>query len=138
MPRPRNPFDLREEKYEEQFIGLCELQCTMVEICGFFRVSKDIMRARIKEAYGAEQTFETVFAEFSSGGRVSLRRNQFRLAQKSAAMAIFLGKNYLDQVDVKTVDDVNKPITLTWTDAGKKEEKPSVTVAIKDAPEKTQ
>ena len=30
---------------------------------------------------------------------MSLRRNQFKLAEKSAAMAIFLGKNYLGQTD---------------------------------------
>jgi hypothetical protein len=30
---------------------------------------------------------------------MSLRRYQFKLAQKSAAMAIFLGKNYLGQKD---------------------------------------
>ena len=32
-------------------------------------------------------------------GKISLRRAQFRLAEKSAAMAIFLGKNYLGQRD---------------------------------------
>lgn len=119
MPAKKHPFSLLDEKTEEIFIGLCELQCTMVEVCGFFRISKTILRSRIKEAYGQEATYETVFEQFSSGGRVSLRRNQFRLAQKSAAMAIFLGKNYLDQVDVKTLDDVNKPITLVWKDADK-------------------
>lgn len=35
----------------------------------------------------------------SDAGRVSLRRKQFALASKNAAMAIFLGKNYLGQAD---------------------------------------
>ena len=32
-------------------------------------------------------------------GKISLRRKQFKLADKSSAMAIFLGKNYLGQKD---------------------------------------
>jgi len=32
--------------------------------------------------------------------KIQLRRNQFELSKKSAAMAIFLGKNYLGQKDV--------------------------------------
>lgn len=32
-------------------------------------------------------------------GKVSLRRWQFKLAEKNATMAIFLGKHYLDQAD---------------------------------------
>jgi hypothetical protein len=31
--------------------------------------------------------------------KIQLRRNQFDLSKKSAAMAIFLGKNYLGQRD---------------------------------------
>ena len=33
------------------------------------------------------------------GLKIKLRRNQFKLSEKSAAMAIFLGKNYLGQRD---------------------------------------
>ena len=36
---------------------------------------------------------------------MSLRRAQFRLAEKSAAMAIFLGKNYLGQSDHVVIED---------------------------------
>lgn len=31
--------------------------------------------------------------------KISLRRNQMNLSKKSAAMAIWLGKNYLNQTD---------------------------------------
>lgn len=31
--------------------------------------------------------------------KIKLRRNQLKLSEKSAAMAIFLGKNYLGQSD---------------------------------------
>jgi hypothetical protein len=33
------------------------------------------------------------------GLKLSLRRNQLRLSEKSAGMAIFLGKQYLGQTD---------------------------------------
>jgi hypothetical protein len=55
-------------------------------------------------------------------GRTSLRRTQFKLAQKNAAMAIFLGKNYLDQTDRQ---DINQSVTIdvTVTDARSKLER---------------
>ena len=33
------------------------------------------------------------------GMKIRIRRNQLKLSEKSAAMAIFLGKNYLGQSD---------------------------------------
>lgn len=41
-----------------------------------------------------------------SRGKVSLRRYQFKLAEKNATMAIFLGKNYLGQRDVTEFDSL--------------------------------
>ncbi len=50
-----------------------------------------------------ERTYGMNFSEclkkFGANGRISLRRMQFKLAQKSPAMAIFLGKQYLGQTD---------------------------------------
>ena len=43
--------------------------------------------------------FADVFAQKRVKGLISLRRAQFALAEKSAPMAIFLGKNYLGQTD---------------------------------------
>ena len=37
--------------------------------------------------------------------KIQLRRNQLELSKKSAAMAIFLGKNYLDQKDNPTDEE---------------------------------
>jgi len=39
------------------------------------------------------------------GLKIKLRRNQFKLSEKSAAMAIFLGKNYLNQKDSVEYED---------------------------------
>ena len=112
--------DLTDPVVENQFISLCELQCTREEVCGFFRIGDETLRRRIKEAYGPDATWRSCFEKFSVGGKISLRRTQFKLAQKSAALAIFLGKNYLNQTDMKTVQDVTKPIEINWSDAGRK------------------
>ena len=132
MARPKIDFHLTDEKTHKMFKEMCSLQCTQSEIAGVFGVSVDTLSSRIKDTF--ECSFPEIFKEYSADGKMSLRRCQFRLAQKSAAMAIFLGKNYLEQVDVKTLDDVNKPITLTWADAKVK----SDTVTVKVGPEKAQ
>jgi len=83
---------------QKQFEGLCELLCTAEEICGVFGVSFPTLNAWCKNNYD-DMTFEEVWKIKSANGKVSLRRAQFRLAESNAAMAIFLGKNYLDQND---------------------------------------
>ena len=90
-----------------QFEKLCNLQCTLLEIAGFFNCSDDTIERWCK------RTYKTTFAEccktFSQGGKIALRRTQFKRAERSAAMAIFLGKQYLGQTD-KTEMDVNTQI----------------------------
>jgi hypothetical protein len=61
-----------------------------------------------------------VFKEKRENGLISLRRTQFQLAEKSPAMAIFLGKNLLGQTDKleqKVTDDSVKNIEITFRDA---------------------
>ena len=45
-------------------------------------------------------TFSDAYKNKSQLGKSSLRRAQFKLAEKNATMAIWLGKQYLDQKDV--------------------------------------
>lgn len=90
-----------------QFEKLCNLQCTLLEIAGFFNCSDDTIERWCKRTYKAN--FAECFKTFSQGGKISLRRTQFKLAERSAAMAIFLGKQYLGQTD-KTEMDVNTQI----------------------------
>lgn len=101
--RPRIEID------KKQFESLCKLQCTKEEIAGFFDCSEDTIENFCKREY--KDTFSAVFAKKRQGGRVSLRRSQFKLAEKNAAMAIWLGKQYLGQterpeenVDVEDID----------------------------------
>ena len=94
--RPKKQID------QAQFEKLCGIFCTRDDICDFFNVSKDTLIRWCKATY--DDTFETVYKKLSAKGRNSLRRFQFALAEKNAAMAIFLGKNYLEQTDRDPLD----------------------------------
>lgn len=85
--------DIKKMDFEK----LCALQCTQQEICDFFEVDHKTLTKWCKRTYRKE--YSQVYAEKKTGGKISLRRMQFRLAEKSAAMAIFLGKNILGQSD---------------------------------------
>lgn len=101
MGRPLKEID------KGQFEKLCGLQCTRDEIAAFLDVSHDTLERWCKKTYGV--TFASIFAQKRELGKVSLRRMQFKLAEKNPTMAIFLGKNMLGQTDhVEVVD--NTPI----------------------------
>lgn len=97
MARPQKEID------QTQFENLCGLQCTLLEIAGWFKCSEDTIERWCKRTYG--ENFADAYIKFSATGKMSLRRAQFRLAEKSAAMAIFLGKNYLGQSDHVVIED---------------------------------
>ena len=94
----------RREIKQDSFEKLCAMFCTEEEIAGFFECSVDTIERWAKRTY--DKSFAEIYAEKKQGGKISLRRAQFRLAEKSAAMAIFLGKNYLGQKD--SPDDTNE------------------------------
>ena len=98
---------------QEEFEKLCGLQCTQVEMCAFFNVDDMTLNRWCKDTY--KQSFSEIFAIKRGIGNISLRRKQFNLADKSAAMAIFLGQQYLGQrnyavlearadIDVKNIE----------------------------------
>ena len=88
---------LKKEIDQKQFENLCGLQCTLEEICGWFDVTDKTLNAWCKRTYG--ENFSEVFKKKRGAGKISLRRNQWRLAEKNANMAIWLGKQYLGQKD---------------------------------------
>lgn len=98
MGRP--PIEIDKTKFEK----LCGIMCTLEEIAGIFECSEDTIENWCKKTYGV--TFSEVFKRYSATGKSSLRRMQFKLAERSAAMAIWLGKQYLGQKD--TVEIENK------------------------------
>ena len=87
----------RKEINKQQFENLCGLQCTEEEVASFFDCSVDTVERFCKREYKA--TFAEVFKIKRGIGKISLRRSQMKLAEKYPAMAIFLGKQYLDQTD---------------------------------------
>lgn len=101
MARPRKEVD------KEQVEKLASLQCTLDEIAAFFNVDKSTISRR----------FATEIKGGREKGKTSLRKYQFDLAKKSAAMAIFLGKNYLGQTD-------NQNVVI--------QEMPEIKIAIRD------
>lgn len=97
MGRPQKKID------QTQFEKLCGLQCTKEEIAGWFDCSEDTIENWCHRTY--DESFSAVFSKKREAGKISLRRSQWRLAEKSAAMAIFLGKNYLGQSDHVVIED---------------------------------
>lgn len=91
MSRPRKEID------QKQFENLCGLQCTKEEICGWFDVTDKTLENWCKRTY--RSGFSEVFRQKRGRGKISLRRHQWRLAEKNANMAIWLGKQYLGQRD---------------------------------------
>lgn len=90
--RPATPID------KNQFESLCNLQCTLEEIAGFFKCCDDTINNWCKATYG--DNFSGVYKIYSQNGKISLRREQFKVAQKgNASMLIWLGKQYLGQSD---------------------------------------
>ena len=92
MARPSTKID------KEQFEKLCALMCTEEEIAGFFDCSVDTINRFCKRVFSL--SFADAFKKCSSLGKIGLRRNQFKIAESNATMAIFLGKQYLGQRDV--------------------------------------
>lgn len=97
MARPRKEINKTE------FEKLCGLQCTLEEIAGFFECSEDTVERWCKREYGMR--FADEYKTWASQGKISLRRNQLKLSEKSAAMAIWLGKQYLGQRDMIEYED---------------------------------
>lgn len=99
MGRPRKEIDL------EQFKKLCGLQCTLAEIAGWFDCSEDTIENWCKRELKC--SFSDAHKKFGAAGLMSLRRNQFRLSEKNANMAIWLGKVYLHQRGDEVTLDAN-------------------------------
>lgn len=91
MARPRIEIDA------EQFEKLCFMQCTLKEIAGWFKCSEDTIERWCKREL--KMSFADAYERYSAGGKISLRRYQWKMAEHNCSMAIFLGKQYLGQSD---------------------------------------
>lgn len=111
--RPRKNID------KQEFEKLCALQCTLSEVCSWFDVDDVTLNKWCKETYGT--TFSEVFKVKRGIGQVSLRRHQFQLAEKNPTMAIWLGKQYLNQRDNLEIDHGNNELMESLTQLVRKQ-----------------
>lgn len=91
----RPKFQIDYETVEK----LAHIQCTKTEIANFLGCSVDTL--------DRDNNFAEHYKKGLDGGKMSLRRIQFKLAEKNSAMAIFLGKNILGQKDVVEQQNVD-------------------------------
>jgi len=70
---------------------LANIQCTQQEIASFLGCSVDTLQR--------DETFCGIYKKGQETGKMSLRRIQFKLAEKNPTMALWLGKQYLGQKD---------------------------------------
>ena len=99
--RPKKEID------QQQFEVACSIQCTKDEICDLFDCDEKTVTRWCKDTYG--MSFSDIYKKKSATGKISLRRAQFRMAEKNATMAIFLGKQYLGQRDYIEVENKEIP-----------------------------
>ena len=83
--RPLTQIDL------EQAEKLGMLQCTLKECSAWFDIPLSTL--------SGHKEFQEAYKKGLENGKQSLRRKQWHLADKSATMAIWLGKQYLGQSD---------------------------------------
>ena len=98
LGRPRIEIDKRT------FVDLVGLGCLQDEICWFFRdengkpISEDTLTRWCKREFGM------TFADYRNQNgmmamKIKLRKNQLKLSEHSASMAIWLGKQLLGQME---------------------------------------
>jgi len=92
--------------------GLAKIQCTQGEAAAVLGIDRTTLLAFLKRNPEARKRWEAGL----ESGKASLRRNQFKLSETNAAMAIWLGKQYLGQREpVRHEGDEQAPL-------GKKEQ----------------
>lgn len=95
MARPRIEIDF------ENFKKLCGLQCVLSEIAAFFDCSEDTIERWCRR--DLRMSFAEAYKKYSASGKISLRRWQFKMAEHNPTMAIWLGKQWLNQTDKQEV-----------------------------------
>lgn len=109
MARPVKQID------PQQFEALCAMMASKKEICSVLLVTDKTLDAWCKRTYGV--SYAEAYEQKSSNGKIRLRRNQLKLSEKSAAMAIWLGKQWLGQTDreIVQVQEIEKdPLSIAF------------------------
>jgi hypothetical protein len=90
MARPKKVIDYSMVE------KLASIMATQEEIAVFLDISVRTLQ-RDKE-------FCRIYKKGLESGKMSLRRKQFKLAEKNATMGIWLGKQYLNQKDKQQIE----------------------------------
>ena len=99
MARPKKVIN------QKQFESLCAIQCTQEEICNVLDVTDKTLTRWCNEVYNL--SFSEVYEQKRDIGRMSLRRNQFKLAEGgNTTMQIWLGKQVLKQSENPVMDNI--------------------------------
>jgi len=79
------------------FENLCSIFCTQTEICEILNADYKTIQSWVERHYG--DTYSNVYKKNMGKGKMSLRRAQLKMAQTNPTMAIWLGKQFLNQLD---------------------------------------
>ena len=103
MARPRKEIDYAV------LDNMCAIQCTGEECAGVLNIDYDTLNAVLKRA--GHGCFSEYFAIKRGKGKISLRRAQFKTAveNNNPTMLIWLGKQYLGQLDNKNINEGKPP-----------------------------
>ena len=98
MARPKKEIDY------EAIEKLASIQCTQEEIANFLDISVRTLQR--------DDEFCRIYKRGMDNGKMSLRRIQYKLAEKNTAMAIWLGKQYLGQRDNYEISNTTQLIKV--------------------------
>lgn len=111
-PTGRPKIELNEKEWE-QAEKMAGIHCTGEEIADILRMCYDTLVTRVKEKYGL--AFSDWHRVYSANGKMALRRQQFKMAEKNAAVSIWLGKQYLGQKEQYDGSTGQTNISLTYS-----------------------
>ena len=105
MGRPA--FVLTDDQFKT-IEGMARIQCTQDEICDIYGVTDKTLNLALKKHSGC--SFSDLIKKNASHGKASLRRNQWKAAEKgNPTMLVWLGKQHLgqkDQVETKATHEI--------------------------------
>ena len=89
-----------DEKTLGQISGLARIQCTQDEAADVMGVCRRTFASFLHDNKKAREVWDAGHNQ----GKASLRRTQFEMAKTNPTMAIWLGKQYLDQKDQAKIE----------------------------------
>lgn len=103
--RPKKVIDYK------QLETLCKIQCTGEECASVLKMDYDTLNNALKrDGHGG---FSDYYKKTSKSGKASLRRLQWKSAENgNTSMLIWLGKQYLGQVDRQETTTEVKPLPI--------------------------